>query len=417
VRNLVFLSSHTYTVTAVDRFGRESAHSAPVTRQAVVGGPFGCGMTAPSGLVATQVTASSVSLQWSNVVPSWDQSATLIVYADGAVGAQTTLDSARIGGLTPATAHTFQVARRDCSGGLHPGAPITVTTGAGAAARPAAPAAVTVGARTNSSVALSWTPRPGVDPTVGYTVYDGGTRVATTAATAVTVAGLWRDTAHVFSVTAVDAAGNESPAAAANPWPVQTLPCDTAPPAPVGLVATPVSPSSVALSWVSNVEAASFTVYAGGTSGAIRPVATLPTPSAMITGLPSGSTNAFTVVATLAGCGTTPGSAIVYATTPAGPPARPTAATDLRATVGAPSFDNTAPVTLSWTQPPTLDPVVGYRVYEGRNVLVASATSSVTLRLPSGPSHTVSVVGLDAAGNESTQSTTATFTVPFIGVP
>ena len=414
VRNLVFGSLHTYTITAVDRYGRESAHSAPVTRPALIGGPHACGLTPPSGLVATDVTASSVSLRWSNTVPYWDDSATLVVFTDGAVARQTTLDSARIGGLAPGVGHTFQVARRDCGGGLHPGPALTVTTAAGPAARPAAPSGLTVGARTGSTVGLSWSAQPGPDPAAGYAVYDGGTRVARTAGTAVTVNGLWRDTAHQFTVTAVDAAGNES--ATSVPAATTTLPCDPVLPAPIQLTATAMSPSAVALSWVSTVEASSFTVYAAGPTGPV-PVVTLPTPSAMVTGLASGSTVGYTVVAQVPACGSTPASAPVTARTPAGPAARPSPVADLRVSIGSPSFDNTAPITFGWTPPASLDPIVGYRLYEGATVLATSTTAGLTIRLRSGPTHRVTVTAVDGAGNESTQSTPVTFTVPFLPVP
>ena len=403
IRNLVFGSVHTYTVTAVDRFGRESAHSAPISRSTQIGGPVACGITPPTGLAATEVTASSVSIKWSNAVPYFDQSATLVVYVDGAAIVQTALDSARVGGLSPATSHRLQVARRDCGGGLHFGPAITVTTLAGAPARPSAPTGLTVGARTTTSVGLSWTAQPGVT----YAVYDGGTRVAATSGTSATVRGLWRDTAHQFTVTAVDAAGNESATSA--PAVATTAPCDSAPPAPVQLSAVPVSASSVALSWISTAEATSYTVSVNGAAAM-----TLPTPSAMITGLASASTAGYSVTAQLAGCGPTPASATVTATTLAGPNERPSAVTDLRASVGPPSFDNTAPVTLSWTAP---GPAAGYRLYEGATVVATSATPGVMLRLPSGPTHTVTVTAVDPAGNESRQSATVTFTVPFIPVP
>jgi chitodextrinase len=403
IRNLVFGSVHTYTVTAVDRFGRESAPSAPITRSAQIGGPVACGITPPSGLTATEVTASSVSLKWSNAVPFFDQSATLIVYVDGVATVQTALDSARIGGLSPATIHRFQVARRDCGGGLHFGPAITATTAPGAPGRPGAPTGLAVSARTTTSVGLSWTP----SAAVSYAVYDGGTRVAATSGASVTVRGLWRDTAHQFTVTAVDAAGNESATSA--PAVVSTAPCDSVPPAPVQLAAVPVSASSVALSWVSTAEATSYTVLVNGAAAA-----TLPTPSAVITGLPSATPAGYSVVAQLSGCGVTPASATVTATTLAGPNERPNAVTDLRANIGPPSFDNTAPVTLSWTAP---GPVAGYRLYEGATVLASTATPGVTLRLPSGPTHTVTVTSVDQAGNESRQSAPVTFTVPFIPVP
>ncbi|HEU5108017.1 MAG TPA: hypothetical protein VFT95_05620, partial [Micromonosporaceae bacterium] len=157
VVDLAFGSTHTYRVTAVDARGRESAPSAPVTRSAMLSGVPPCGMVAPTGLAVTAVTATAVSLSWSTEIPQFEQPGPLVVLRDGVEVRETSLGSARIGGLTPATAYAFQVARRDCHGMLHPGQPVTVTTAAGAPARVGTPSAPVVGARTATSIALSWT--------------------------------------------------------------------------------------------------------------------------------------------------------------------------------------------------------------------------------------------------------------------
>ena len=221
VRNLAFGSSHTYQVTAVDSAGRESVPSAPVTRSAFTGGPVACGITVPSGFTATEVTASSVSLSWSNAIPFFDMPGTIVVLENSAVILQTTLSSARIGGLAPSSTHTYQVARRDCSGGLHASPPITVTTAPGGPQRPAPPTGMAVGARTNTSIALSWTAQPSADPAVAYAVYEGASAVTITPSTSTVLNGLLRDTAHEYRVAAVDAAGNESALSA----PAQPRPC------------------------------------------------------------------------------------------------------------------------------------------------------------------------------------------------
>ncbi|WP_327002726.1 hypothetical protein OHA72_47785 [Dactylosporangium sp. NBC_01737] len=409
VGNLVFNSAHTYTVTAVDRYGRESAPSAPVTRTAIVGGPFACGLTAPSGLVATDVTASAVSLSWSNAQPYWDQPGTLLVLLDGAAVQQTTLDSARISGLAPASTHTVQVARRDCNGTLHPSASLTVTTLSGGSARPAAPTGLTVGARTHTSIALSWAPSTGA--AVRYQVYDGATPVAASTATSATITGLWRDAGHQFTVSALDAAGGESAQSA--PAATTTQTCDPSVPAPTGLTATALSASAIALHWVSTVEATGFTVYAKP-SGAV--IATGAADSAVITGLPSASTHGYAVSAQTAACGSSAPGSTVTATTLAGPAARPTAPTGLTVSVRqSGAFTGTA--TLSWTQPASADPVTGYRLYEGAALFATASGTSLTLTLPSGPTHTVIVVAVDAAGQESTASGPVRFTIPFIPPP
>jgi chitodextrinase len=411
LRNLVFLSRHTYTVTAVDGSGRESAPSAPITRQALVGGPVGCGLTAPTGLVATEVTASAVALSWSNAQPYWDQPGILVVLVDGAVLMQTPLDSARVGGLAPGSTHTFQVARRDCNGQLHPGAALTGTTLAGSPPRSAAPGGLTVGDRTRSTIALSWAAASGA---AAYAVYNGGTRVASTTGTAVTVAGLWRDTTYQFTVAALDAAGGESAGSA--PAATTTLPCDQPVPAPVQLSATAVSPSSVALSWVSTVEATSFTVHLVDPDGTATPVATVFTPSAMVTGLPPATALRFAVLSQTGACGASALRHAPVVTTLSGPAARPASPTGLAVTSNIPT-GNAASVTLSWTQPTGTDPATAYRLYEGAAVLGTSQTTTLTLQLPSGPTHVVRAVGVDAAGNESAGSAPVTFTAAYIPIP
>jgi chitodextrinase len=413
ISNLVFDSTHTYTVTAVGSSGQESAASASISRTAILGGPFACGFTTPSNLATSNLTASGVSLAWSNAEPYYDQPGTLVVLLDGVAVAQTALDSARISGLAPASTHTVAVARRDCNGTLHTSAPLTITTLSGPGSRPAAPTGLAVTGTTNASVGLSWS---AAATAADYAVYDGGNLVAVATGTTATVTGLWRDTPHQFTVSALDAAGGESAQSA--PAVASTQPCDTVTPAPTGLSATPRSPSTVALSWISTVQSTGFVVYRSGVQ-----VATVAGPSAVVTGLPSADTAQYSVavraVANGGGCGISAPGAPVTATTPSGPAARPAAPTSLAVT--RQSSNSTSPetgtVTLSWSQPASGDPVTGYRLYDGSAVLAATTTTGATLTLPAGPSHTVYVVALDAAGNESSLDGPVTFTVPFIPFP
>ncbi len=404
IRNLVFDSTHTYTVTAVDGYGRESAASATISRTALIGGPFACGVTPPGNPTISEVTASAIGFSWSNAQPFYDQPGTLFVLLDGVPVEQTTLDSARVSGLAPSSTHTVQAARRDCTGTMHPGPALTVTTAAGSPARPAAPTGLTVGTRTNSSVALSWTAPAG--GAAWYAVYDGAARVAVTSGTSAVVPGLWRETTHQFTVSAFDAAGDESAQSA--PAATSTLPCDPVTPVPTGVTATARSASTVALSWVSTVEATGFTVYRNGAA-----VTTVAGPAAVVTGLPSASTDAYAVAARTASCGLSGLSAPVTATTLAGPGARPAAPTGLRVTGTSIGSGDTGTVSLAWSQASG----AAYRLCEGASVLASGTGTAVTLTLPSGPTHTVYVVAVDAAGNESTLDGPVTFSVPYLPPP
>ena len=413
IGNLVFDSAHTYTVTAVDAYGRESAASASITRTAIEGGPWACGMTTPTGLTATNITASGVSLSWSNAQPYYDEPVPLLVLLDGAIVEQTTLDSARISGLASGSTHTVAVARRDCTGTLHTSTPLTITTSTGPSTRPTPPSGLTVTGTANGSVSLAWTPSA---TAVGYAVYDGGTQVAFSRGNSVTVTGLWRDTAHQFTVSALDAAGGESSqsgAAAAS-----TAPCDTVVPPPAALTVTPRSASTVALSWSSLVQSSGFVVYRSGTQ-----VASVDGTSAVVTGLPPASAGTYSVAVREAAnggaCGTSAPSAGMTASTLPGGYARPTAPTSLTVTSQSPNYSyyNTGTVALTWSQPASADPVTGYRLYDGSSVLASTTSTSATLTLPSGPTHAVYVVSVDANGNESVLDGPVHFTVPFIPLP
>ncbi|MFC5074047.1 chitinase [Kitasatospora cinereorecta] len=96
-------------------------------------------------------------------------------------------------GQAPYFADDVQVTGPDGGGGTDPEPTI-----------PGTPAGLTVGTTTSSSVALSWN---AVSGATGYTVYQGGTKAATSTGTSATVTGLAADTAYQFSVSATNAAG------------------------------------------------------------------------------------------------------------------------------------------------------------------------------------------------------------------
>jgi cellulose 1,4-beta-cellobiosidase len=218
---------------------------------------------------------------------------------------------------------------------------------------------------------------------------------------------LWRDNTYPFTVAAIGSDGSESAHSA--PVGVTTQPCDAAPPAPTAVTATALSASSVVVRWVSEAEARSFTVYDGS-----KAVGTVRVPSAMITGLASRSRHQFRVVAELPGCGLAPPGVGVPVTTLSGPRARPTRPEGLWQVPLPPHPDPNGTVVIAWTQPPSADPVRGYRVYEGATVLGTTTSTTFSTRLPPATTHLVSVVAVDAAGNESRQSEPISVTASFV---
>jgi hypothetical protein len=402
--NLGFAQTRTYTVTAVDDLGRESPPSAPLVRSLGISGvPPTCSATGLSGLAASRVTASAVTLTW---VGSGDPGSTTVTGApSGPVS--TDQSGVRLGGLSPDTTYTFEVTHHpSCYGPMPPPVRVTVVTAPGVAGAPAPPSGVTVTGGTDTTLALAWQPPAG--GAAGYAVYDSGRRVATTTGTSTVVGGLYHAAGYTFQVAALDARGNESPAV---PVSGTTAACQARPPRPAAVTATALSASSVRLSWQYDAAATGYTIYdgAGAAVGVSSGTATV------LSGLASAATYRLRVAATLTGgCGRSGGSAAVTVTTPPGPAGRPTRPADLRMVSGDPM---TGVVTLEWSQPPGGEPAVGYRVYRGADVLATAATTRIALALPKATTQVLTVTAVDVRGMESARSAPLTVRVPYLPPP
>ncbi|MFI6740522.1 CBM35 domain-containing protein [Nonomuraea sp. NPDC050451] len=80
---------------------------------------------------------------------------------------------------------------------------------------PTVPADVRVTGTSASSITLSWTDSTDNVAVTGYRVYEGTTVVTTTPTAGATIGGLTAGSTHTYTVTAIDAAGNESGRSAA----------------------------------------------------------------------------------------------------------------------------------------------------------------------------------------------------------
>ncbi len=131
---------------------------------------------------------------------------------------------------------------------------------------PSAPTNLTASNITTSSVDLSWSAATDNVGVAGYNIYVDGSFVGNTTALTYTVSGLSASTTYNMSVTAYDAAGNESTAATISV--TTATPPDTTPPsAPTNLTASNVTASSVDLSWsaaTDNVGVTGYNIYVNG---------------------------------------------------------------------------------------------------------------------------------------------------------
>lgn len=147
----------------------------------------------PTGL-SYGSTTTSVSLSWSisNASP-----VNYTVYRNGFVIGTTPNSTPAYTdtGRTPNTPYTYTV-RANYSGGSQSSS----SAGLVATTTTSTPTGLSVGTRTTSSIALSWSSTNGGTPT--YRIYEGATLIASTTNTSRTITGLSSDTAHTYFVRA-----------------------------------------------------------------------------------------------------------------------------------------------------------------------------------------------------------------------
>jgi chitin-binding protein len=136
---------------------------------------------------------------------------------------------------------------------------------------PSAPAALTSTGQTSTSVSLAWNASTDNVGVTGYQVFNGSSLVSTVSSSTLnySVSGLTASTAYIFSVKAIDAAGNVSnPSNSISVTTNAPPPVDTqAPTAPGGLhvMGTPTS-STIQLMWnasTDNVGVTGYKIYRG----------------------------------------------------------------------------------------------------------------------------------------------------------
>ena len=175
--------------------------------------------SAPSGVTASNVTASSMTIRWT---ASTDDSGTVVMYQVFTNGnaATNTFGSttASLSNLTAATSYSVTVKALDAASNVSsPSTALTVNTLGGTTdtTPPSAPTGLAA-AVTDTSVTLTWTASTDDVGVAGYDVLNGSTVAATATATSTsaTVTSLTAATTYAFTVRARDAAGNSTASAA-----------------------------------------------------------------------------------------------------------------------------------------------------------------------------------------------------------
>jgi chitodextrinase len=145
----------------------------------------------------------------------------------------------------------------------------TVTVSAGDTTAPTVPTGLSGTVISSSQINLTWTASTDAVGVVGYKVYRNGTQIATvTSGTSYNNTGLSPSTTYSYTVSAYDAAGNNSAQSSSVSRTTSAAPDTTAPTVPTNLVASVISSSQINLSWTASTDAVGVTgykVYRGGT--------------------------------------------------------------------------------------------------------------------------------------------------------
>ncbi len=394
-------TSYSYTVKAIDAAGNLSAASNTATATPVAPADT----TAPSAPASLTATAGNTQAQ-----VAWNAASDNVavtgyrVYRNGTQVASPTGTSWTNTGLTNGTSYSYTVKAIDAAGNL---SAVSNTASAtpvapGDTTAPSAPASLTATAG-NGQVQVAWNAATDNVAVTGYRVYRGSTLVASPTGTSWTNTGLTNGTSYSYTVKAIDAAGNLSAASnTATATPV--APADTtAPSAPASLTAT-AGNGQVQVAWnaaTDNVAVTGYRVYRGSTLVA-SPTGT----SWTNTGLTNGTSYSYTVKA-IDAAGNLSAASNTATATPVAPAdtTAPSAPASLTATAG------NGQVQVAWNAATDNVAVTGYRVYRG-STLVASptGTSWTNTGLTNGTSYSYTVKAIDAAGNLSAASNTASAT-------
>ena len=206
---------------------------------------------APSNLVATPVSSTTINLAW--VDNSTDETGFTVQRAGSATGTFTAIANLGSGvtsysdktGLSPSTSYYYRVFAINQRGSSAFSNVASATTLAPPdTTAPSIPTGLKATAFSSNQMDLTWNASsdPGGSGVAGYTIYRDGTQVGTTSATTYSDLGLAGSIIYCYTVTASDNAGNTSVPSTSVCQSTPAPPDTIAPSTPTGLTASPVSP-------------------------------------------------------------------------------------------------------------------------------------------------------------------------------
>lgn len=258
---------------------------------------------------------------------------------------------------------------------------------------------------TPSTVDLSWDNATDNVAVTSYKVYQDEEEIDRISETSYQVRDLTPDTSYIFTVTALDAATNESEFSIPLEITTETTSDTEAPTTPLNLSVSNISETTLDLSWdaaTDNVEVTSYKVYQDG-----EEIAMITEINHQVVDLVPNTSYDFSVTALdIAGNESEPSEILTATTLEATDTEAPTAPTNLSS-----SNITDSTLDLSWDAATDNVGVVSYRVFQDDvEVAVVTVTNYQIIDLAPNTSYDFRVTARDAAGNESESSETLTET-------
>ncbi len=217
------VTNYSYTVKAYDAANNTSTASAALPVQTAFDTTV---PSTPTGLLATTRTDTTITLGWTAATDNVGVSG-YDVYRGGTLITTTSGTNYTDTGLSVNTAYTYRVRAHDASGNNSPqSAPLNTSTLADLIA-PTTPTGLAASGQTTTAITLSWNAASDDVAVTNYKLYRNGVAVTTTASLSYTDSGRRYNTSYNYTITALDAANNESPASTV--LPASTLPDTVAP--------------------------------------------------------------------------------------------------------------------------------------------------------------------------------------------
>ena len=362
--------------------------------------------TVPTNLTAVAVSSSQINLTWTASTDNVGVSGYKIYRNGGttpiAMPNGTTYNDT---GLTTLTPYSYTISACDAAGNCSSQS-ITASTTTLDTQAPTVPTNLTVVAVSSCQINLSWTASTDNVGVTSYKIYrnGGATPIATPTGITYNNTGLAASTAHFYTVSACDAAGNCS-AKSTSASDTTFAPPDTqAPTVPTNLTAVAVSSCQINLSWTASIDDVGVTSYRIYRDGGATPIATPTYNTYTNTGLTGGTAYSYTVSACDV-AGNCSAQSITASTTTTPDTQAPTVPTNLT-TVAISSFQ----INLSWTASTDNIGVTNYKIYrDGGATPIATPTVPIynNTGLTAGTPYSYTVSACDAASNCSGQSSAA----------